>query len=141
MGGNYRLEAIQARFLKVKIKHLYKWTKERREIANWYYSLLDPKVLVKRTVDETQHVYHIFSILIPEKNRITSILDKSQIGYNFHYPRTIPDHLFYSRIVSNPENNKNAKIWSSAQLSLPIYPGLKLSEVQFIANLINNEID
>jgi dTDP-4-amino-4,6-dideoxygalactose transaminase len=88
-GGNFRLESLQASFLRTKLHRLRNWTLERQRIANMYYEELDSESLMKPIGQFSSHVYHIFSIVVNNRDEFCNHLSKNQIGFGFHYPRAI----------------------------------------------------
>jgi dTDP-4-amino-4,6-dideoxygalactose transaminase len=89
VGYNSRLDAMQASFLRIFLRHLDRWNSERREAAARYTELLEG--VVELPVDEPGHVYHQFCIRSPERDRISSALTEAQIGHAIYY--SPPLHL------------------------------------------------
>lgn len=137
-GGNFRLPSLQARFLARKLPLLTLWNQQRQQIATWYRKYIDGALLLKEPLNPTNHSFHVYGILVHDRPRVENALRKEGIGYGFHYPRAIPDHAFYSRVVLNPNTSKNARRWATSQISLPMFPGLVEDEVKFISNVITS---
>jgi dTDP-4-amino-4,6-dideoxygalactose transaminase len=137
-GGNYRLPTLQARFLSTKLNYLGDWVHQRRIIAKEYERNLPQTLLLAEPKHENHHSYHVYSILVEERDKYISEFKKSNIGYSFHYPRAIPEHEYYRSKVLDPLGFPNSKIWAKNQLSLPIYPGLKNNEIEYICEVINS---
>ena len=89
VGYNSRLDAMQASFLRIFLRHLDRWNEERREAAARYTELLAG--VVELPVDEPGHVYHQFCIRSPERDRISAALTEAQIGHAIYY--SPPLHL------------------------------------------------
>jgi dTDP-4-amino-4,6-dideoxygalactose transaminase len=89
IGYNSRLDAMQASFLRIFLRHLDRWNEERREAAARYTELLEG--VVELPVDEPGHVYHQFCIRTPERDRISAALTEAQIGHAIYY--SPPLHL------------------------------------------------
>lgn len=89
VGYNSRLDAMQASFLRIFLRHLDRWNEERREAAGRYTELLAG--VVELPVDESGHVYHQFCIRSPERDRISAALTEAQIGHAIYY--SPPLHL------------------------------------------------
>lgn len=130
IGFNNRLDELQAAFLAVKLKYLENWTKERREIANFYNShlkgigdLVLPSVAIGAT-----HSYHLYVIRTSKRNELKAFLEENGIETMIHYP--IPPHLqkAYEFLGHKKGDFPIAEEIADTCLSLPIWPGM--SEVQ-----------
>jgi dTDP-4-amino-4,6-dideoxygalactose transaminase len=89
VGYNSRLDAVQAAFLRIFLRHLDRWNNERREAAARYTELLEG--VVELPIDEPGHVYHQFCVRSPERDRISAALTEAQIGHAIYY--SPPLHL------------------------------------------------
>ena len=136
-GGNFRLPSLQARFLNTKLEYLSDWVYERRRIAAEYGKNLPAEIQLSKSGNETNHSYHIYGVLVNNRDAHIKEFEKLQIGYGLHYPRAIPEHEYYRSKVSTPLGYANAKIWGNRELSLPIYPGLKIDEIKLICETLS----
>jgi dTDP-4-amino-4,6-dideoxygalactose transaminase len=135
---NYRMDAIQGAILGVKLRHLDGWTEARRGHARRYRELLDGRQL--RVADEVpgrRHVYHIFSVFHPERDRLREELGKHGIQTGIHYP--IPVHLqgAYRELGYKPGDLPVTERVANEQLSLPMFAELKDEELQRVAQAVN----
>jgi dTDP-4-amino-4,6-dideoxygalactose transaminase len=83
VGYNSRLDAMQAAFLRIFLKHIDDWNRQRREAAARYTELLDG--LVETPVDEPGHVYHMYCVRSPERDRLAAALKDADIGFAVYY--------------------------------------------------------
>ena len=90
-GFNARMDTIQGAVLRVKLRYLDSWTEARRAHAEEYDKLLSDIDCVTPVPTVDRHVYHIYSILVDERERVQRELGCDGIGTNIHYP--IPVHL------------------------------------------------
>ena len=90
-GFNYRLEELQAAILRVKLRHLEDWTEARRGHARRYDELLAEVVATPREMPYARHVYHVYAIRTPERERVREALAAGGIQTGIHYP--VPVHL------------------------------------------------
>ena len=91
-GWNYRLDAIQAAILGVKLKHLDRWTAARREHAARYdAAFAGTRVTPIRCASGRTHVYHLYVVRVPDRDRTIAQLKGRGIGTGIHYP--VPLHL------------------------------------------------
>lgn len=139
MGFNSRLDDLQAAFLAVKLPHLMTWNHERRQIAARYRQLLDPNVHVPRDEGE-RHVYHLFVVDVPHRDRVRARLSASGIRTGIHYP--IPAHLQPS-VAAIPQRRLKLDVTeriAGRVLSLPMFPGLSDLEIERVAQAVNDAV-
>lgn len=137
-GVNSRLDSIQASLLNIKLSHLNNWNNERIKLANLYYEKLKHINSIKfQTLHASaKSVYHLFVIRIDNRNELQKYLLEKEIGTIIHYP--IPPHL--QPAYSDLKHKKGAypiceKI-SNSVLSLPLYPGLEETQIDYICESI-----
>jgi dTDP-4-amino-4,6-dideoxygalactose transaminase len=131
IGGNFRLDALQAAILGVKLRYLDSWTEGRRRNADRYRVLLR-ELSAPRTrlvssptqIPQRGHIYNQFVIQTTERDPLRSHLGKAQIGTEVYYP--IPLHLVDAfaylghKLGDFPQSERAAR----ESLALPIYPEL-----------------
>lgn len=136
-GFNYRLDAMQAAILRVKLKYLQKWTEARRERAKYYNKLfLDlPSILPKEKAG-CYHVYHLYVIRTPKRDEVRKSLKKEGIDTGIHYP--IPIHLqeACNYLGYKAGDFPNAEACANEVISLPIYPELQEKEQNKVVGVI-----
>ena len=92
IGYNYRMEGIQAAVLGVKLRHLNRWTAERRRVALRYHELLtDTPLRLPQESDYAQSAWHLYVVRHAERNRLQQALSVAGIATGIHY--SIPVHL------------------------------------------------
>ncbi len=139
IGYNYRLDALQAAVLRVKLKYLDEWNESRGEVAKYYNKALRERglpITIPKTQEDTQHVYHQYSILAPQRDRLIMKLKEEGISTAVHYP--IPVHLqpSFAYLGYGEGSFPEAERISRECLSLPMYPELKPLQVEYIADKI-----
>ena len=135
---NYRMDALQAASLNVKIKYISEWTKLRRKIAQTYDNhISNNRIRTAREGAGRYHVFHIYSIFSEDSEKLKLFLNKNLIGTNNHYP--IPAHLQkpYLNLGYKKNDLPNTEHLSTTQLSIPIYPEMKVSDAIYVSNIIN----
>ena len=91
-GWNYRLDALQAAILDVKLKHLDRWTDARRAHAARYdRAFAGSPVVPIHAVPGRRHVYHLYVVRVPDRDGTVAQLKEQGIGTGIHYP--LPLHL------------------------------------------------
>jgi dTDP-4-amino-4,6-dideoxygalactose transaminase len=134
-GYNGRLDAIQAGFLRVKLRHLPEWTSQRRGAAAWYTEHLSAMrhVTVPFEPDYSKSVYHLYVVRTENRDALAEHLKSQGVSTGFHYP--LPLHLqrcyrdWGYASGSLPETERAA----AGILSLPMFPGLTTKQQQAVA--------
>lgn len=136
---NYRMDGIQGAVLGVKLKYLDSWTEKRRSRAALYRDLLEGSgIKVMAEAAERRHVYHIFSVFHPDRDRLQAHLSQAGVQSGMHYP--IPVHLQKAyaaldyKLGDFPVSERVAK----TQLSLPMYPELPCSDVARVVEALKS---
>jgi dTDP-4-amino-4,6-dideoxygalactose transaminase len=136
-GGNFRLEALQASFLRIKLRELQNWTEERKKIADIYRQRLNPDYLMKPIDQGSSHVYHIFSIVTSKRVELCEHLIQKRIGFGFHYPKAIHQQSAYSSETIKPVALTNSEWLANSTLSIPIFPGQTHEEIEKVIEVVN----
>ena len=139
VGHNSRLDELQAAILDVKLKYLDAWNKRRRELAAVYRKEL--KGVPIRIVEETpkaKSVYHLFVVMVEERDKLAEYLFKKGIITGIHYP--IPIHLVpsFSFLGYKKGDFPVSEEASQKVLSLPLYPEMTESQVRSVAKAIKS---
>ena len=139
-GYNGRLDAIQAAFLRVKLRHLAQWNEQRRAAAARYLDLLSasPDVTLPFESDRSKAVYHLFVVRHANRDALADHLKGQGINSGLHYP--LPVHLqkcyreWGYQTGALPETERAAK----EILSLPMFPGLNLDQQTRVATALES---
>lgn len=140
IGANSRLDELQARLLSIKLKCLDQWNEERMEIAAHYTSKLKNvgDIKFQYTMMECKNVRHVFPILTKKKDELRSFLDSTGIETLVHYEKPIHLHKAFSQLGYKKGSFPISEKVCETELSLPIYPGLKEEEIDFICQKIHD---
>lgn len=146
IGFNMRIDECQAGFLSIKLKYLNEWTAQRRGIAGWYNEALKgiDDLILPAIAKNATHVYHIYSVRTKDRDALQKYLADNGISTLIHYP--IPPHLqkAYEYLGFKKGDFPIAEEIANTCLSLPLWPGMKQSEVNYIAErfsiFYNNKI-
>ncbi len=140
-GTNSRLDALQAAALRIKLRHLDEWNDQRRRVAALYDERLTGVVATPVEREECRHVYHLYVIRHPERERIREALHSAGIGVGLHYP--VPVHLTpaYAWLGHAPGDFPEAERWAEQGLSLPIFPGLAEDRVDRVCGVIRQALE
>ncbi len=134
-GYNGRLHAIQAAFLRIKLRHLDEWNAGRRAAAERYRELLSaiPSVVLPYEPETSRAAYHLYVVRVPDRDGLGEHLKSRGISTGLHYP--LPVHLqecyteWGYRRGSLPVTERVA----GEILSLPMFPGLTAEQQQRVA--------
>jgi len=135
IGTNSRLDSLQAAVLRVKLRHLDEWNRERRERAEAYGAALAglPGVVLPRERRGARSAWHLYTIRVPDREALQARLRSRGIAAAIHYPR--PIHL---QPALSTAGGRVGDLPVSEQLcreviALPLYPELPLEAVHRIA--------
>ena len=135
-GINSRLDEMQAGLLRIKLKELDKYTKERQRLANMYLEkITNPKIVLPKVGKDRTHVWHVFAIRCKTRDDLQEYLKKHDIGTIIHYPISIAKQRAYKddKLNDLPIARKIAK----EELSLPMYYGMTDEEINYVIDVIN----
>ena len=140
-GYNGRLDAIQAAFLRIKLRHLPKWTDQRRASAKRYNELLttlarDGVVVTPYEPDWSDAVYHLYVIRTPERDALAKALNAKGVQTGFHYPVPLHQQQCYADWGYAMGSLPVTEGVSSEIVSLPMFPGLSLEQQQRVVAAI-----
>ncbi len=145
VGGNFRLDAIQAAVLTVKMKYLEGWSQKRRDNAGSYdrqlaearpIDIVLPKAVYRDGGDRDYHIYNQYTIRTKQRDRLQRFLKDNGIGTEIYYP--LPLHLqeCFKDLGYKKGDFPVAEESAGAVLSLPIYPELSTAQKDYIVEKI-----
>jgi dTDP-4-amino-4,6-dideoxygalactose transaminase len=141
-GFNYRMEGLQGAILRVKLRYLDAWTAARRRNAAQYDALLaDAGVQRPVEMPYARHVYHVYAVRTPQRDRLQEALQVRGVQTGIHYP--IPVHLqkayaeFGGRAGDLPATERAA----GELLSLPMFAELQPSQIETVCAAIRGTVD
>ena len=138
LGMNSRLDTIQAAVLNIKLKSVLKANENRRNIAKIYDEKLNTIKQIKITRTNPGSSRHLYVIRTKYRDKLVKYLLNKKISSQIHYPYTLNRLKPFIKYANKNRNLKNSEKWSKECLSLPIYPGLKSSEINLVVNEIKN---
>jgi dTDP-4-amino-4,6-dideoxygalactose transaminase len=145
IGGNFRLDALQAAILRVKLPHLKRWTAMRRDNAARYHDLVGrlfsggPIVLPFEPEDKF-HIYNQFVVRIPDRDRVRATLTDQGIGTAIYYP--VPFHMqrCFEYLGYRTGDFPVAEEAAESTLALPIYGELTAEQQEAVVRAIADAI-
>jgi len=137
LGGNFRLDSIQAAVLGVKLKYLDRWNEKRRQNAAFYDVLFAGSPVKTPKIDSNNvSIYHQYTVTVPQRDRLQKFLAENEIGSAVFYP--MPLHLqdCFRQLGYRDGDLPVAERLCSQVISLPIYPELKTSQIEYVAETV-----
>ncbi len=140
IGGNFRLDALQAAILTVKLKHLDDWTEKRIKNASLFRRLFKEAGLedvVLPFEKEKRHIYNQFVIKVKDKrDELRKFLNEKGIGCEIYYP--VPLHMqeCYKYLNYREEDFPVSAEAALRTLALPIYPELSEDQIIYVVDII-----
>ncbi|MBN2575125.1 MAG: DegT/DnrJ/EryC1/StrS family aminotransferase [Deltaproteobacteria bacterium] len=139
VGGNFRLDAVQAAILRVKLPHLAAWTAGRRRNAERYRRLFAAASLPGEVVlpeDTPAHIYNQFVIRAPRRDALREHLRKHEIGTEVYYPLALHLQPCFADLGYRPGAFPAAERATAEALALPIYAELGEEQQSYVVEKI-----
>jgi dTDP-4-amino-4,6-dideoxygalactose transaminase len=142
-GYNGRLDAIQAGVLRIKLRRLEDWNKSRRQNASYYDQLLSeiPGVTIPAQGNGTVPVYHLYVILVDDRDGLQKYLGEKGIGTGLHYPLPLHVQKAYAHLGYKEGDFPVTESVASRLLSLPMFPELTKAQIEYVAGAIKEFLD
>ena len=138
IGWNARMDGIQGAVLGVKLKHLPDWSDARRKNAAIYKEMLKDVegIIIPCEADYAKHVYHIYPVLVQNRDSLMKDLAEKEIFCGIHYP--VPVHLTdaYGFLGCERGSFPVAESCADRLISLPMFPELKTSQIEQVVEAI-----
>lgn len=157
IGGNFRLDAIQAAVLRVKLPHLQSWSEKRQQNAKRYNQLfieaglaeepgktnfdsknkvLLPKAVYEKSGVKNYHIYNQYKIRVEKRDALREFMTKHEIGTEIYYP--VPFHLqeCFADLGYKKGDFPVSEFSANTSIALPIYPELSDEQLQYVVSVI-----
>ena len=128
IGFNYRMDGLQGLILNHKLDHIDAWTAERRALAARYEAAFRDLPLGLPRIRHGDHVYHLYVIRTPERDRLRTALDGAGIQTGLHYPVPLHRQPCLEPWATDQGEFPVADAWASHGLSLPIFAGMSADQ-------------
>lgn len=162
IGGNFRLDAIQAAVLRVKLPHLQSWSEKRQQNAKRYTQLfieaglaeetgktkfdsknkvLLPKAVYENSGVKNYHIYNQYKIRVEKRDALREFMTKHEIGTEVYYP--VPFHLqeCFADLGYKKGDFPISEFSANTSIALPIYPELTDEQLQYVVSTIKKFYD
>jgi dTDP-4-amino-4,6-dideoxygalactose transaminase len=138
LGVNSRLDTLQAVVLSAKLRRLAGWNAARRAAAARYDELLSEcdAVVRPRTLDGNEHVWHLYTVRVPNRDRVLKELHAAGIGAGVHYP--VPIHLTtaFAGLAYTQGVFPVAERAARELLSLPLFPEITAAQQERVVSVL-----
>ena len=137
IGGNFRLDAIQAAVVRVKLQYLNGWSRKRAENACRYAGLFEGSVVKTPVITkDNSSIFNQYCIRVPRRDALRKHLDSQGVGSEVYYP--VPLHLqeCFTYLGSKSGDCPNAEAAAKEILAIPIYPELTTAQQERVAATI-----
>jgi dTDP-4-amino-4,6-dideoxygalactose transaminase len=136
-GFNYRMEGLQGAILRVKLRHLERWTEVRRKIAAKYnQQLAGSEITLPREMPWARHVYHVYSLRTTDRDSFRTALQAEGVQTSVHY--AVPVHLqpAYAALGYGKGSFPASEAAANEVVGLPIYPELTEAQVDIVSETV-----
>lgn len=141
-GVNSRLDGLQGVVLSAKLAQLDGWNARRRAAAGRYDELLAdlPEVVRPRVAPGNEHVWHLYVVRVPHRDKVLAALTAAGIAAGIHYPA--PVHLLppFAHLGQGPGSFPRAEAYSAGILSLPLFPGITAAQQERVATELRSAL-
>ncbi len=142
IGGNFRIDELQAAVLNVKLDHLDAWTQARQRNAQFYSTaferagLADKVGLPQPAPRGARHIYNQYVVRVGERDKLKAFLAEHGVGTEIYYP--VPLHLqrCFAYLEYRPGDCPQSERAANETLALPVYPELSQAQLQYVVDTI-----
>ena len=139
VGYNSRLDELQAAALRVFLPHVAEWNRLRREAA-LRYAELGLGELVELPSDDGRHVYHLFVVRTPERDRVRAALDEAGIGSASYYVTPLHLQPALGYLGYEPGSLPETERASRENLALPLWPGIEPAAQERVVEAVRSAV-
>jgi dTDP-4-amino-4,6-dideoxygalactose transaminase len=139
VGYNSRLDELQAAALRVFLPHVAEWNRLRREAA-LRYAELGLGELVELPPDDGRHVYHLFVVRTPERDRVRAALEDAGIGCASYYVTPLHLQPALAYLGYEPGSLPATEQASRENLALPLWPGIEPAAQERVVEVVRSAV-
>jgi len=140
IGGNFRIDEIQAAVLNVKFAHLEDWHGARQRNAAYYdraFATAGAAQVVTPTARPGyRHIYNQYVIRVPDRDKLRAYLGEQGVGTEIYYPVPLHMQKCFAYLGYKPEDCPESAKAASETLALPIYPELEERQLQYVVDTV-----
>ncbi len=146
VGGNFRIDSLQAAMLHIKLPHLEKWHEGRRRNAEIYrreFAGLD-RIILPEELPGRRHIYNQYIVRFPEGRKVRDAvmehLKGAGIGCEVYYPLTLPQQACFEHLPGAKERYPNSEAAAEQTLAIPVFPELREEQIAEVVREIRNAL-
>jgi len=148
VGGNFRIDALQAAMLHIKLPLLESWHEGRRRNADLYRrhfadAGLGERVVLPEELRGRRHIYNQYIVRFPEgsetRDRVMNHLKSVQIGCEVYYPLTLPQQPCFAGLTD--ESYPQSETAAQQTLAIPVFPELKEEQIAEVVREIRKALE
>ncbi|NNM87736.1 MAG: DegT/DnrJ/EryC1/StrS family aminotransferase [Phycisphaerae bacterium] len=138
IGGNFRLDTLQAAYLLVKLQHLDEWSARRRANGDLYRQRLAgcDEIICPHISPANQTIFNQFVIRSPQRDGLKAHLAAHGIGTEIYYPLSLHEQPCFKSLGYRRGDFPNSELAAAQALALPIYPELSAQQIHYVADTI-----
>jgi dTDP-4-amino-4,6-dideoxygalactose transaminase len=137
IGGNFRLDELQAAVLRVKLKYLDRWTQARQKNAAFYDSAferagLGAKLTTPRAITGGRHIYNQYVVRVERRDALKEFLASKNIGTEIYYPVPLHQQKCFEYLGYRTGDCPESERAAAETLALPVYPELSQPQLEHV---------
>jgi dTDP-4-amino-4,6-dideoxygalactose transaminase len=141
IGGNFRIDELQAAVLRVKLKYLDGWTQARQRNAAFYdrafsVAALDDRVVTPVAVPGQRHIFNQYVVRVHNRDALKKFLAERGIGTEIYYPLPLHNQECFAYLGYKNGDFPESERAASETLALPIYPELTEHQLALVASSV-----
>jgi dTDP-4-amino-4,6-dideoxygalactose transaminase len=141
VGGNFRLDEIQAVVLSIKLQHLDAWTLGRQENACFYFEAferagLKGTVTLPAALPGVRHIYNQFVVRFRQRDALKKYLGECGVGSEIYYPVPLHQQQCFAPLGYATGDFPESERAAAETLALPIFPELSREQLQYVVDCI-----
>ena len=142
VGTNSRLDALQAAILRVKLRHLDRWSEKRAKNAALYNQLFEgSKVGTPFHDPRTRHIYNQYIIRVGNRDGLKAHLGEKNIGCEVYYPVPLHVQECFAHLGYKAGDMPVSEQAAAETLALPIYPELSDEQIRYVAQSVRDFVE
>jgi len=149
VGGNFRIDALQAAMLHIKLPHLEAWHEGRRRNAELYRKHFadagtGERVILPEELPGRRHIYNQYIVRFPDgaetRDRVMNHLKSVQIGCEVYYPLTLPQQACFASLPGSKESYPKSETAAQQTLAIPVFPELREEQIAEVVREIASSL-
>lgn len=143
VGGNFRIDALQAAVISVKLKYLDKWTAGRQKNAQDYISLINEKGLSAKVQTQKiragyRHIYNQFILQVSDRDQLIQHLKSNNVGCEIYYPVALHNQECFTYLGYHNGDFPISEQAAKSTIAIPIYPELTMTQKKYVIDNIKD---